>query len=704
MKNKILGVALCTAGMFAVSSCSDYLETSSPSTVTESSMMASYDDCRSTMDGTYSNLHSVLRDKIFGNGMFYAGDVAGSDIERHGGERAVNRVIYETFYKGGDASTLASYNSAAEFKESPEDAFSMLYVPILSTNLIINNTEGKFDDPKNGAGFKQIYGEAVCMRATCYRELIKYYGDVPGIFSSQDGTGLVSRLDIYDHIISDLQKVTEGKYLADATKANKGKFSLQYAYAVLGRIAMERASYQTFRLDITDASRLKKHPDYTDNQNVSYARAKDYQKYYDIAYDAFKYVAENPGAVTFNSSDYSEFFTQLHQNPETGFANESIFEDEQVQGAASNNSERPYSIGRPSNGGSKNAFPCKSYGQCRINPAFYYGMFDPKDVRRDVSCAITGSDGKGYETIIPFGIATTAKGAGIACGKFDENRQSKIWTANQRRAGINAPYMRMSEVYLGLAEAALMKTSPDQTTADTYYNKTHQRAGLDQASGVTLEQVIDERGFEFAAEGDRRWTLIRTGLIGKKIQAIRQMTSEMMAGLASKGYHTFANGNTISKYIYTKMVDPKSAEIGLTSRLTPATPASMRVKGFEPSNDAEAVQFPGWRGQANWENIDGFKGYGTKTQSNVAIRGLFTYIDPEGDVAKDLINNQNYTKVDWGATLIDNSDEKKNIRDFYENELFTGWDCKSAPIYLLPFTKNDCIGGFIYNGYGFMQY
>ena len=309
---------------------------------------------------------------------------------------------------------------------------------------------------------------------------------------------------------------------------------------------MERAGYQTFRLDLTDASLLEKHTDYTDVEEATYARAKDYKTYYDIAYNAFKWVTENMGGISFNESDYSEFFTQLHGADRT-YANESIFEDEQIQGA-SGNCERSYSIGRPSNGGSSNAYPCKSYAQCRINPAFYYGVFDPKDVRRDVSCVVTGSDGKGYEVIIPFDIATTAKGAGISCGKFDENRQQTVWTANQRRSGINNPYMRISEVYLGLAEAALMKSSPDQSTADTYYNLTHKRAGLGTKSGVTLEDVIDERGFEFAAEGDRRWTLIRTGLIGKKVKEIKELTAAMMEGLKSaKGYFEFPNGNQISQ-------------------------------------------------------------------------------------------------------------------------------------------------------------
>ena len=37
---------------------------------------------------------------------------------------------------------------------------------------------------------------------------------------------------------------------------------------------------------------------------------------------------------------------------------------------------------------------------------------------------------------------------------------------------------------------------------------------------------------------------------------------------------------------------------------------------------------------------------------------------------------------------------------FYYEDLFKGWDFKSAPIYLVPISQNGLIGGLT-NGYGF---
>ena len=690
-----------------MSSCSDYLETSSPSTVTASLAVSSVDGCQTTLDGAYNNFHVALRDQIFGNNLFYTMDAAGSDIERHGGEQAVGRLKLETFYNGGAQDIISTFTILGDIGTSDDKtAYALLYGIIPTMNLLTDGiTEEMLADPVDGKAFGEIYGQAVCMKATCYRELIKYYGDVFAVFSLQDNpTEFSSRLDIYDKVIAELLAAKDLCPELDAT--NKNKFTKQYAYALLGRIAMEAAGYQTYRLDVTDASKLERHPDYTDAYNAAYARPVNYKAYYDIAYEAFKWVAENSAGAVFDANDYSHFFTDLHAE-DGGFASESIFEDENVQGSStSGNSERPYAIGRPATGSNKYGV-CKSYGQCRINPAFYYGVFDPKDIRRDISCVVTGSylkagtagirddlkaegyDGKGcaYEVILGFNMKTSADGAGIACGKFDENRQVSPYITKQRMSGINHPYMRISEVYLGLAEAALMKTSPDQSTADTYYNLTHKRAGLGTKSGVTVEDVIDERGFEFAAEGDRRWTLIRSGFIGKKVKAIKELTGKMIDGLKANGYYTFDNGNTIGNYIYYKGVDPTA--LGLKSRLTDPTPEAMRVAGYEPSTDLEAVQFPGWRGQHDWSQYKEYQN-GKWPNSNIAIKGLFTNITetPEG-----------YYQKPWGKAIVD----QEETNGFYYNDLFKGWDFKSAPIYLVPLSENALIGGFT-NGYGFTSF
>ena len=109
MRNKILGIALCTTAVLSLNSCGDYLETSSPSTVTAQLATSSVDGCQTTMDGAYESFHVALRDQIFANGLFYTLDAAGSDIERHGGEQNTGRLKAETFYNGGNSEIVSTF-------------------------------------------------------------------------------------------------------------------------------------------------------------------------------------------------------------------------------------------------------------------------------------------------------------------------------------------------------------------------------------------------------------------------------------------------------------------------------------------------------------------------------------------------------------------------------------------------------------------
>lgn len=52
--------------------------------------------------------------------------------------------------------------------------------------------------------------------------------------------------------------------------------------------------------------------------------------------------------------------------------------------------------------------------------------------------------------------------------------------------------------------------------------------------------------------------MIRSGYLPEDIKRIKDMTKAMMDGLATKGYYEFENGNIISAYIWTKLVDAKT--------------------------------------------------------------------------------------------------------------------------------------------------
>lgn len=721
MKNKILYIALYAAGMLGATSCSDYLETKSPSTVDADFVFSSTATAKAALEGAKAAMHGAYSSHIFGDGLYYAADIAGSDIMRHpeGYAKQPGRHPAEAFYRNG--TETGAYALTSYMKEGTDGTYGYLFSVIGKCNAITTAFEQKdnFEEMMSQSEpteLSQLYGEAVAIRATCYRELIKYFGDVQ--FQSTFGVvagGLVSRDSIYDVCIEQLKKVEPHMYVLGTcpTYANnvKNYYSRTYVDGLIGRMALEAGGYQTRRNDIKrvdgKGNPLTFEALGTDNQNATYGRRSDWKNLYATAKEYFKKAIDNAGTAVFHETDprsedkngrvynnpYQYFFQQLHDADAT-YADESIYEEPFTQGSTGND-PRPYSLGRPSNGGSKVAYPCKNYGQGRINPAFYYGDFDPKDLRRDVSCTVTGSTGKGIEALIPFTPGSKQSAGGISCNKFDENRQTTVWTQAQRRSGINAPYMRLSEMYLGYAEACA--AIGDNAEAKTYLTKVRNRAfrtadeanveGFINKEGSLLKAIIDERGFEFAGEGDRRFTLIRTGLLPEKIKEIKDLTRKMLDGLKTNGSYTFENGNTISAYIYTKSVDAAGMKDANGNTMYGYRLTTQCPEGKE--NDP--VLYPSWRGQKdNWDELG--LDYGTKTpKTNLAIKGLFA---PVSDQEAEELTKDGYKKVNWGKTLVDNDDE-------YYKYLFYDYDYVSAPIYLWPFTPNIIATGGFVNGYGF---
>lgn len=712
---KIFYSTLCVAALLATTSCDDYLEVSSPSVVDADFVFSNSTTARSAMDGAYDQWRDAGQNAFFGDGLYYAVDVCGSDIERHP-EKWSNqpgRHYPETFYQNGKYA--GNYGVLSYQKE--DGYYAKLYNVVAKANAVITAMESaaNYDEVIGSAteasALSQMYGEAIAMRASAYRELIKYYGDVPFVTSfGMVPEALAPRDSIYDKCIEDLIRVEPLMYVVGQAPgfnaSNKNYFSKTYVQGMIARMALDAGGYQTRRTDLGSSfykdgkgNVLSFETMGTPNNQAEYGRRSDWQELYGIAKTYFKKVLDNPGSAKLHLTDprsketngreynnpYQYFFQQMHMS-DAIYADESIYEYPMQQGGG--NDARNYSFGRVSSGGSKNAYPCKSYGQGRINPAYYYGMFDPNDKRRDVSVALTGSTGKGVEKLIPFTPNSKADGGGLSLNKWDENRQETVWTKQQRKAGFNGPYMRMSEIYLGYAEvcAAL----GDESTAKQYLATIRERsfpagkantdAFINQCGSV-LRAVIEERGFEFAGEGDRRWTLIRTGFLPDAIKNIKDMTKAMIDGLKNDGYYEFENGNVISANIWTKLVDAKS-EYGF--RLTAQCPEGM---------EDDPVLYPGWRGQNDsWEAYG--LSYGSETpKTNLAIKGLFDKLTAEEIAA---LEADGYAKVAWGSQLADNYDE-------YYTYFFYDYDYVSAPIYLWPLTPNTIAtsNGKVTNGYGF---
>jgi hypothetical protein len=80
------------------------------------------------------------------------------------------------------------------------------------------------------------------------------------------------------------------------------------------------------------------------------------------------------------------------------------------------------------------------------------------------------------------------------------------------RSAVNVKVIRLSEMYLIAAEAALGLPTPDKVKAATYLNEIRKRSpALDPATDltVTVDMIIDEKSKEFFAEGLRYFDMLR---------------------------------------------------------------------------------------------------------------------------------------------------------------------------------------------------
>ncbi|MDR3340011.1 MAG: RagB/SusD family nutrient uptake outer membrane protein [Candidatus Symbiothrix sp.] len=686
--------------MFSFTTCSDYLNVTSPSQVDEDFVFVDPSEAYKVLMSCYEILRASSN--VHSNGLFYDILIGGSDSEMHPeGYSSQTRHIPEGLYA---TEITINYSTSVS-------AWSALYRMANRLAIVVSQIETKPGFQSAWAAgqvsdWTQLYGEAVTLRAIAYHELVRFFGDVPyfnePIYTQSQTESAVcaSRFYIYDRLLEDLQKIEPFMYRLGEGKIGGERISRTFVQGFIGRVALYAGGYSLCRTDF-DYGDVGFEQIGAERWNAKYVRRSDYKKYYELAKTYLSACIANSGTARLITTDERGYGNPFQRNFQYQLdlvvSPESLFEIAETQGVQT---ERPYAFGRPSAGGGSNAYPCKSYGQSRIHPSFYYGDYNDGDLRRDVSVTVTGSSGATTEEIITFEPGSGLKG-GLSNNKWDENRMNPPYTASQRRSGINTAYMRMADVILMLAEVNAELS--DESGAKAELTKVRDRAFapaykaaqvtayINSLSGNALKEAItQERKLEFAGEGLRRYDLIRTGKLPEKIIELRHRQEAMIAGLESQGYYTFPNGHTIPNYIWIKKVN--SSTLGLNTLMT----YECDVTSTDPTYP---VKFPGWRGQYN-SYANGANN--TSGNRSLAIEGLFEYIDPAGAKAAALVAD-GYTRTNWGEFILSN-------RSHYSDDLFKGYpdDYYTSgvpPRYMMPFSSETILQskGLITNGYGFSQ-
>lgn len=680
MKKIIKHLAIAALCLVSVR-CHHYLDTTSPANTDDDFVTTNISETFKTLSWCYANYRQNCAVPLY-----KWNDPIGSDVAMYPEQSSTNNLN-------------AILKSSMMTVDAMQDPFNGLYTTLaraFKVAAIIAKKPAYIADVAAGKAtdWTQLYGEAMTIRAFCYFNLVKHFGDVPYGYENnyvEDYT-LTSRFEIYDKLIASLQAVEPLMYEIGEGGITAERFSRTFANALIGKIALFSGGYQTIRTDVKDlygdvAFTTKG----TAVASAQYARRKDYKTYYQIAEKYLQAAITHKGTahlITTDDRSYAnnpfqrhfQYMNDLQVSPA------SIFEIGNMQGGQSGqttSSEYPYNFGRPSNGGSSNAAPCKVYGGVRAIPTFYYGEYQDGDKRRDVSITVTGSTGDGNEALLDFTPGSKLSG-GIALNKWDDNRMNPPYAAAQRQSGINAPVMRMADVILMLAEAKAVLGNNGQAAAlvnqirqRAFGNSSHNIAGL--AGTAMVDAVFEERKLEFFGEGIRRQNLIRSGKFPERAIGVRNEMTTMIRDLRAKGYHQFSNGRTISNYVWTK-------KVALSNPLT-----------YDCTDIDNPALYPGWRGQYDWRQ-SAVSGKVKGTKHNLAIKGLFTHIDPSSPEAATL-EADGYEKTKWGINIVNNESS-------YDRNILSGIKSITEPpryYFPIPFETISKSGGKISNGYGLPQ-
>lgn len=693
----------------------DFLETPKPSSLDESFLFSAPGEAQKAMAGIYDVQYDLNRL------LHYETEAVGSDSECH----PENYSSQDRHIPEGLFASEFNINSGSSSKTWKE-----CYQVITRANLIVEGIETNEDYLSDKAAgrkseWTQLYGEALASRATAYKLLVRYFGDIPYFdyairsASQADTIGLSSRDKVYDGEIAALKEAVPLMYRLGENGINAERFSGTYGDWLIGRLAFDAAGYQTRRTDF-DYSGVTFDQIGIDNGTwqAKYVRRSDWQSYMAIAKEHYLNAINNSGSAHLIENDErgagfdNAFQRNFQYLMDLEVSPESLYESGYTRGK---NSDFPYSFGRPSGGGGSNAYPPKNYGQARIYASFYYGDFMSTDKRRDVTACVTANSGAASERLINFEPGSREKG-GMAMNKLDEAHFKEPYTVKQRQSGCNWQQIRMADVMLDLAYASA--ATGDEGTAKTYFTQVRSRAfsAADQATMVTgyvnalsgqdlLDGIALERKLELAGEGITRWDMTLYGKMPERIKALRDRQIAMVEGLKSDGYYTFpTTGMTISSFVWTKFVNIKDVDPSL-NLLTTQSP-----EGITNADPNYPVLVPGWRGTSDlWTDYigtlaeqdpaeyDPLKPSGNKV--NLAIRGLYEYINPDGAVAAAL-EADGYVKSDWGSNMIAN--ESQYTSDIFKGYPDSYYDAGEPPRYnrAIPFTTLAASNGLITQGYG----
>lgn len=422
---------------------------------------------------------------------------------------------------------MCNYKFDALIPATVTTIYKEQYRIIEATNIAISNLSKMPETEKRN----QLLGEAICIRAFCYLNLIRIYGDVPAVYTpleemdpNDENTFYPkrsSRDEIYDKVISEVQSVIDWlPWFEESDYQTPERITKQGAYALLARLALYAGGYSLrWNLETNDPATLKM------------ARRDDatrVKELYQIADNAcFQIINHGSNSLVQAHEDMSGFQYLWYNHCQRNFTatNTEILWETAQYGDVTNSQFTTYA--QPGSRSGK-------YGSLKAMQFMlptYYLSFNPKDTRRDVSCTSYSiyflEKGSANDTWVDVGTTYSC----IMPGKF--RLSWCVAPQSNKQRNLDIPIFRYADVLLMYAETQNYLNNGPTQAAKNALQEVRNRAGVGEELTIPNEQeafddaIVQERKWEFATEFTLRTDLIRMNRLTKELAKTKQAMKDL---------------------------------------------------------------------------------------------------------------------------------------------------------------------------------
>lgn len=588
MKTNLYKLVLAASVLLLVSCEKDFFTTDSPSAM-DVSVFKSTDLTSQAVNAIYNTFGE---DKSFRNRLCGGYVAINTDIEHCSKAEDKDWAVYNTSKGTGDIST-----------SNGKDPWAYLNSAVERANVVVDGIRAYSDT--TDATFRYLLGETLTLRAFCYLEMIKLWGDVPACFSSFDGKDLndlyIDKSDrnvIYDQLRIDLREAARlmpWSASCPGLAANYiGRPSKAVAYGLLARLDLMYAGLAMRPNTFTKGG--------TSDCSVQY-NVKDAELRKELYQEAVWACAQviNQEDYKLNSS-FEQVWRDLCSDQTDYSKSEFLWVIPFLDGArgqvlaltGAKFSDKCPGILKNTIDKGDSKQNTKAQAMIEIVPTFYF-KYDKADLRRDVTIlpfaweydngSGVSSDGACFPESTTSEKKLYTKLADASCmhlGKLRVEWMARSYDSNEDC--VDMPILRYSDILLMFAEAAIGSKEGNAPSnlyglsAQDQFDKVRARAGLPSKT-LDFQAIVDERAFEFCGENIRKYDLMRWGLLKDYLVQTYKDIADLQAGTGAFAgrsdsiYFTYKKDNSYAQsgnaYVFDKFVgldlgDTRPAEFDKT--------------------------------------------------------------------------------------------------------------------------------------------